>query len=169
MNFSDKSRYDSIFQQVTHKGGEYITNYIKIFQNAQALSVSVGKHYSEDKLMHTFLENFHQGGKYSAQIANHQAELRMEGKFTDQKYLSISSLQTGYLNLDNRLYSGKNSEREKKFQTKCTFCGGANHSAENVSKISERKRKKLVRLVIQKTNVHNARLANILDVDMNIT
>ena len=46
MNFSDKSRYDRIFQQVTPKGGESIMNYIKIFQNAQAFSVSVGKNYS---------------------------------------------------------------------------------------------------------------------------
>ena len=46
MTFSDKSRYDRIFQQVTHKGGEYAMNYIKIFQNAQALSVSVGNSYS---------------------------------------------------------------------------------------------------------------------------
>ena len=62
INFSDKSRYDIIFQQVTHKGGDYAMSYIKIFQNAQALSVSVGKNYSEDKLMHIFLDNFHQGG-----------------------------------------------------------------------------------------------------------
>ena len=41
INFSDKSRYDRIFQQVTHKGGGYAMNYIKKFQNAQALSVSV--------------------------------------------------------------------------------------------------------------------------------
>ena len=63
MNFSDKSRYDRIFQQVTHKGGEYEINYIKRFQNAHALSVSVGNSYSEDQLMHTFMDNFHQGGK----------------------------------------------------------------------------------------------------------
>ena len=71
MNFSDKSRYDRIFQKVTNKGGSSETSYIKIFQNAQALSVSVGNTYSEDQLMHTFLDNFHQGGKYSAQIASH--------------------------------------------------------------------------------------------------
>ena len=53
-------------------------NYIKIFQNAQALSVSVGNTYSKDQLMHIFLDNFHQGGKYSSQIASHQAELRRE-------------------------------------------------------------------------------------------
>ena len=41
MNFSDKIRYDRIFQQVTHKVGESTINYIKIFQNSQDLSVSV--------------------------------------------------------------------------------------------------------------------------------
>ena len=66
MTFSDKSRYDRTFQQVTHKGGEYAINYIKMFKNAHALSVSVGNSYSEDQLMHTFLDNFYQGGKYSA-------------------------------------------------------------------------------------------------------
>ena len=78
MNFSDKSRYDRIFQQVTHKGGESAINYIKRFQNAHALSVSVRNNYSEDQLMHTFLDNFHQGGEYSARIASHQVELRRE-------------------------------------------------------------------------------------------
>ena len=73
MTFADKSRYDRTFQQVTHKGGESSINYIKRFQNAHALSVSVGNSHSEDQLVHTFLYNFHQGGKYSAQIAIHQA------------------------------------------------------------------------------------------------
>ena len=59
MTFAYKSRYDRIFQQVTHKGWEYAMNYIKIFQNAQALSVSVGNTYPEDKLMRTFLDNCH--------------------------------------------------------------------------------------------------------------
>ena len=77
--------------------------------------------------MHIFLDNFHQGGKYSSQISSHQEELRREGKFTDQKYLSISFLQTDYLNLDSSSGCGKNSERANHVQTKCTFCGGANH------------------------------------------
>ena len=34
--------------------------------------------------MHTFLDNFQQGGKSSAQIASHQAELRREEQFTDK-------------------------------------------------------------------------------------
>ena len=62
MTFPDKSRYDRTFQQVTHKGGEYAINYIKVFQNAHALSVSVVNIYSEDQLMHTFLDKFRQGG-----------------------------------------------------------------------------------------------------------
>ena len=78
MTFADKIIYDRTFQQVTHKGGEYSINYIKRFQNAHILSVSVGNSYSEDQLMHTFLDNFHRGGKYSAQIASHWAELRRE-------------------------------------------------------------------------------------------
>ena len=85
MTFSEKSRYYRTFQQVTHKGGGSAINYIKRFQNAHNLSVSVGNSYYEDKLMHTFLDNFHQGGKYSAQIASHQAELRREEQITDQK------------------------------------------------------------------------------------
>ena len=65
-------------------------NRIKIFQNSHALSVSMGNSYSEDKIMHIFLDNSRQGGKYSAHIASHQAELRREVKFKDQKYLSVS-------------------------------------------------------------------------------
>ena len=61
------------FQQVKHKGGEYEISYIKIFQNAHALSVLVGNSYYEDQLMQTFLDKIEQGGKYSAQIASHQA------------------------------------------------------------------------------------------------
>ena len=70
--------YDRIFQQVTHKGGGHEINYIKIIKNAQDLSVSVGNTYSEDQLMHTFLDNFHQSGEYSDQIAIHQADIRRE-------------------------------------------------------------------------------------------
>ena len=94
MTFADKSRYERTFQQVTHKGGESAIIYINRFQKGHDLSVSVGNSYSEDQLMHTFLDNFHQGGKYSSQIANYQAELIREEKFTDQKSLNISSLQT---------------------------------------------------------------------------
>ena len=134
MTFADKSRYYKTFQKVTHKGGESAINYIKRFQNAHALSVSVQNRYSEDQLMHTFLDNFHQGGKYSAQIASHQAELRREETFTDQKSLNISSLQTDYLNLDSSSGSSRNSERTHAVQKKCTFCGGNNHSAEKCFK-----------------------------------
>ena len=76
-------------------------NYIKILHNAHALSVSLVNSYSVDQLMHTFLDNFCQGGKYSAQIASHQAELRREENFTYQKSLNISYLHTYYLNIDS--------------------------------------------------------------------
>ena len=130
MTFADKSRYDRNFQQVTHKGGESTINCIERFQNAHDLSVSVGNSYSEDQVMHTFLDNFHQGGKYSAQIASHQTEFKREEKFTDQKSLNISSLQTDYLNLDisSSGYSG-HSERAHSVQEKCKCFGLNNHSA----------------------------------------
>ena len=35
--------------------------------------------------MHTFLDHFHLDGKYSVQVASHQAGLRREGNVTDQK------------------------------------------------------------------------------------
>ena len=76
-------------------------NCIKNFQNEQAFSVSVGKSYTEYHLMHIFLDNFHQGGKYTAQIAIQQTDLIREETFTDQKYLSILSLHTDYLNIDS--------------------------------------------------------------------
>ena len=53
-------------------------NYINRSQNEIDLSVSVGDSYYEGQLMHIFLDNFHQGGKYIAQISSHQEELRRE-------------------------------------------------------------------------------------------
>ena len=84
--------------------------------------------------MHTFLDNFHQGGKSSSQIVSHQAELRREETFTDQKSLNISSLQTDYLHLDSRSVSSRNSEKAYAVHTKCTFCGGKIILRKNASK-----------------------------------
>ena len=134
MTFADKSRYDRTSQQVTHKGGESSINYIKRFQNAHALSVLLENSYSEDQLVHKILDNFEEGGKYSAQIARHQAELKREEKFRDQKSLNISSLQTDYLNIDSSSGFGSDSERAHDVQTECTFWGGVNHSAEQCFK-----------------------------------
>ena len=85
--------------------------------------------------MHIFLDNFHQGGKYSAHIASHQAELRREETFTDQKSLNILSLKTDYLNIDTSSGSSRNSERARDIQIKCTLCGGNNHSSEKCFKM----------------------------------
>ena len=81
------------------------------------------------------MNNFHQGGKYTAQIASHQTELRREETLTDQKYLYISSLQTYYLNIEINSWSCINNERANLVQEKCTFCGGTNDPTEDFSKI----------------------------------
>ena len=170
MTFADKSRYDRAFQKVRHKGGQSTTNYINRFQNAHAISVSVGNSYSEDQIMHTFLDNFHQDGKYSARIASHQAEFRREEKFTDQKSLEISSLQTDYLNIDRSSGFGRNSERAHDVQEKCIFCGGVNHYAEKTfQKDKKGKGKNLVRLIFQPIDKWYVRLGNVLYVDLKIT
>ena len=44
------------------KLGESEINYIKIFHHSEALGILVVNIYNEDQLMHTFLENFQQGG-----------------------------------------------------------------------------------------------------------
>ena len=93
MTFSDKITYDRNFQQVIHKVRESAIHFIKIIHNAHDFSILVENYYLEDLLIHTFLDNFHQCWKYSAQIDSHQAELRRENKFTDQKSLNTSSLQ----------------------------------------------------------------------------
>ena len=116
MTFADKSRYDRIFQQVTHKVGDPAMNYIRTLQNAQAFSVSLGNSYSWDQRMHIFLDNFHQGGKYTAQLDSHQAGLRIEGNITDQKYLFITFLQNDYLNIDSSSGTGRNNEGANIFQ-----------------------------------------------------
>ena len=87
-------------------------NYTKRYKNAQALSVSLGNTYYEDQLMQNFLDNFHQGGKYTAHIESHKPELGIEEKFTNQKYLSIISLQNYYLNIYSISGYGRNNERE---------------------------------------------------------
>ena len=79
--------------------------------------------------MHTFLDNFHQGGKYSALIDSHQADLKREEKFTDQKSLNILYLKNDSINIDSRSGFGRNSEITNTVQTKCTFFGGTNHSS----------------------------------------
>ena len=84
--------------------------------------------------MHILLDNFHQGGKYSSQIASHQAESIREEQFTDQKYLSISSLKTDYINIDNSSGSGKNSERENIVQKNALFVEGLTIMQKNASK-----------------------------------
>ena len=69
--------------------------------------------------------------------------MRIEGKFTDQKSLNISSLQTDCLNLDSSSSgSSRHSERSHSVQEKCTFCGSNNHSGEKkIKRIRKEKEK----------------------------
>ena len=130
MTFADKSIYGRLFHQVTHKGEESVMNYIKRYQNSQALSISVGNSYSEDQLINIWLDKILQGGRYTTQLSSHQAELRREAKLSDQKALSITSLQTEYLNLASSSGYEGNNKTENLVQTIFTFCGGANHSVD---------------------------------------
>ena len=93
--------------------------------------------------MHTFLDNFQQSGKYLAQLAIHQAELRREEKYPDQKCVNISSLQTDDLNLDNSISgSSRHNEKANSAKTKCTYCGLNNHSVEKCSKNIRKEKEK---------------------------
>ena len=119
--------------------------------------------------MQTFLDNFHQSGKYSAQLDSHQAELRREGKYPDQNCLNISSLQTDYLNLDNSNsgYS-RHNEKANSVQTKCTYCGLNNNSVDFFFK-KIRKEKEKARSDGNSSNQNSDRPARKnLDVDLNI-
>ena len=103
----------------------------------------LGNSYAEDQIMHTFLDNFHQSGKYSAQLASHNAELRREEMYPDQRCLNISSLQTEYLNLDNsNLGSSKHNEKANSAKTKCTYCELSNHSVETCFKKIRKEKEK---------------------------
>ena len=140
-------------------------SYIKIFQNAQAFLASVWNNYSNYQRMHIFLNNFRQLGKYSAQKASHQAEFRRKENFIDKRviYFILIDYPSTYSSCCD-----ENSEKANLVNKKCTFCGGANHSAEKKSKGSERKSNNLVQLMIQTIDVRNAHPVNILDVDLNI-
>ena len=70
--------------------------------------------------------------------------------------MKVSSLQTDYLNLDSSSGSIRNSEIAHAIQTKCTFCGGNNHSAEKCFK-RLRKENEKARTVDVSSNRHMER------------
>ena len=57
MTFAEQRIHNRMFQQVVHKGGKSAINYTKIFQNDDALEISVGNSYNEYHLMQTLLDN----------------------------------------------------------------------------------------------------------------
>ena len=78
---------------MVHRVGESEINYIKIFQNAQALEVSVGGSYSEDRLYIPFWIISRKRSKYLVQIASHKSTFRRELKTVDQISLSLFALE----------------------------------------------------------------------------
>ena len=76
MTFADQIRYNIMFHQVVHEGGDSAINYIKMFQNVKDLGILVGNSYTGDQLMHTFLDNLQQCGKNYARMASYQVYLR---------------------------------------------------------------------------------------------
>ena len=66
MDIFDKISYSRIFHHVFQKEGYSSINYKKIFQNGKASEISVVNSYSEDQSVHTFLDNFWKGERYSA-------------------------------------------------------------------------------------------------------
>ena len=107
--------------------------------------------------------------KYSAQIASHQAELRREEKFTDQKSLDVYSLQTDYLNLDTSTGSIRHSEIAYFLRQSAHFVQVIIILRKNVLKGLDRKREKLARLMFHLKEIWNVHLGNALDVDLKIT
>ena len=67
-----------------------------------------------------------------------QGRFQKRGNFSDQKYLSLSSLQTDYLTLDS--ISDRNNERENLVKVKCTFCGGSHPTERKNSRQGESSR-----------------------------
>ena len=61
-----------------HKVGGSEIKYIRIFQNSNALMISVGNIYFEDQLMYIFFDNIHKWGTYFANIDRHQEKFRRE-------------------------------------------------------------------------------------------
>ena len=119
--------------------------------------------------MHTFLDNIHQSGKYSAQLASHQEELRREEKYPDQKCLNISSLQTEYLNLDNSLSGYSRHNKKANFaQTKCTYCRLNNHSVEKCFKNIRKEKEKACSAGTSSNKNLDLPARNALDADLNI-
>ena len=77
-----------------------------------------------------FIGNFSQ--RWDIYCTNRKPPVRVNKrrKVYRPKQLSITSLQTYYLNIESSSRSDRNNKRENIVQTKLNFCGGTNNSAE---------------------------------------
>ena len=78
--------------------------------------------YTEDQMVHIFLDNLQKYGNYSAQIKIYQEELIREENFIDQKSLSIFDLYIDYFSFKN---SVRNHKRENFAQSRCSHRGSS--------------------------------------------
>ena len=81
----------------------------------------------------------------------------------------MSSLQTEYLNLDNR-NSGSSKQKEKKDSAniKCTYCGLSNHSVEKCFKKIRQEKEKARSAGTSSKKIRIVQLGNALDADLKI-
>ena len=94
-----------------------------------------------------------------------QADLRREEKVTYQKYLSILSLQTDYLNLDSS--SGRNNKIANIIKINELFMKVPTQQT-NVKKGKYKVSRKLALLVIWSDNEMNDHLTNVLNAYLQI-
>ena len=83
----------------------------------------MGNSNTEDQLMQTSSEHFHQGGKIIFSDRNPPSIIDKKRKSIDQNSLSISDQQIDYFNLK---HSMRNNERANFAQSRCSYCVGSN-------------------------------------------
>ena len=83
--------------------------------------------------------------------------------------MNISSLQTDYLNLYSSSGFGINSEIANTVQTNCAFLEVLIILQKKKSKVSDKKGKNLVQILLRTIDKQNGHLGNFLDVDLKIT
>ena len=96
-------------------------NYIKKYQNAQDISVSLGNNYSEDHLMHILLDKFHQGREVYCTDIKPPGRLKKRGKFYWPKIFIYLISTYWFLNIDSSAGYGKNNWRENIVQKNALF------------------------------------------------
>ena len=129
-------------------------NYIRIFNNAHAMSIKVGNFYSEDQLMHIFLYKFHQDGNNSAKISE----------------IFIYLILTYWLfKFGKQLRFWKKYLQRNHFSDKVHYLWRYQSLCRKVFQKDQTGEKKLARMFIRTTGKRNGHHKYVLDVDFKIT